>query len=122
MSGSIDSVVTDIGEKSLDALWMRASAISDNISNADTPGYTAKTVTFEDQLNNALSGNTITESQLDNINPVERDIPGTYGAQGNGVDIEDQLTQLTQNQLQYSYLERAVSDNLGLLMTAAGGK
>jgi flagellar basal-body rod protein FlgB len=119
MLGSIDSIVTDIGTKSLDALWMRSNAISDNISNQDTPGYSAKTVNFEDQLSSALSGGSITESELSGINPVESQAQGTYGADGNGVDIEQQMVELTQNQLQYSYMERAVSDNLGLLMTAA---
>jgi flagellar basal-body rod protein FlgB len=119
MLGSIDSIVTDIGAKSLDALWMRSNAISDNIANEDTPGYSAKSVSFEDQLSSALSGGSITESELSGINPVESQDQGTYGADGNGVDIEQQMVALTQNQLQYSYMERAVSDNLGLLMTAA---
>jgi flagellar basal-body rod protein FlgB len=119
MSGSIGSIVTDIGTKSLDALWMRANAISDNIANNDTVGYKAKTVEFEDQLANALSGDTITESQLAGINPVQTEVDGTYGTSGNGVDLESQFVELTRNQLQYSYLERGVSDSLGLLLTAA---
>lgn len=123
MSGSIGTIVTDIGSKSLDALWMRANAISDNIANNDTVGYKAKSVEFEDQLSNALSGNTITESQLAGITPKEVESSLTYGTSGNGVDLEDQMVNLTRNQLQYSYLERGVSDNLGLLLTAArGGK
>jgi flagellar basal-body rod protein FlgB len=123
MSGSIGSIVTDIGSKSLDALWMRANAISDNIANNDTVGYKAKSVDFEDQLTSALSGNTITESQLSGITPKEVESSSTYGTSGNGVDLEDQMVNLTRNQLQYSYLERGVSDNLGLLLTAArGGK
>lgn len=121
MSGPIDSLVTDIGTKSLDALWMRANAISDNIANNDTPGYQAKSVDFEDELTQALSGGSITEDQLAGINPVEVEDQASYGATGNGVDIEDQMVELTRNQLQYSYLERGVSDNLGLLLTAARG-
>ena len=120
VSGSISSIATDIGSKSLDALWMRANAISDNIANNDTPGYRAKSVQFEDQLADALSGNTITASQLAGINPVEIQADDSYGANGNGVDMESQMIELTRNQLQYSYLERGVADNLGLLQTAAG--
>lgn len=121
MSGSIDTIVTDIGTKSLNALWMRASAISNNISNVDTVGYRAKSVQFEDQLKSALNGNTITTSQLSDINPVETEDAGTYGATDNGVDLESQMIELTRNQLQYSYLEKGVAGNLSLLLTAASG-
>lgn len=121
MSGSIDTIATDIGAKSLNALWMRASAISDNIANADTVGYKAKSVEFEDQLKSALSGNTITSSQLSSINPVVTETDGTYGATSNGVDLESQMIELTRNQLQYSYLEKGVAGSLSLLLTAASG-
>jgi flagellar basal-body rod protein FlgB len=119
MTNAIGSLASDIGVKALDAMWMRANVISNNIANADTDNYKAKSVNFEDQLSAALSNGSITESELDNINPQIVEDPGTYGANGNGVDIESQMIELTRNQLQYSYLERGVSDNLGLLMTVA---
>ena len=39
MTGSISTIPLEVGSQSLDALWQRAQAISDNIANADTPGY-----------------------------------------------------------------------------------
>lgn len=39
--------------KALDGLAMRASAISQNISNANSPGYLPIRVSFEDQLRGA---------------------------------------------------------------------
>ena len=39
--------------KSLDGLAMRASAISQNISNANSPGYLPIRVSFEDELRGA---------------------------------------------------------------------
>jgi flagellar basal-body rod protein FlgB len=123
MPGAIGNIVTDIGTKALDAMWMRSNALSDNIANNDTVGYKAKSVEFEDQLSNALSGGSISEDQLSGINPTEVEEPGTYGANGNGVDLEDQMVNLTRNQYQYSYLERGVSDQLTMLLSAArGGK
>ena len=35
-------------EKSMSFLWAKQSAILDNISNAETPGYKTKFVTFEE--------------------------------------------------------------------------
>lgn len=123
MSNIIGSLVTDIGNKSLNALWERANAISDNIANNDTPGYKAKYVDFEDKLTSAMSGNSLTQSQLDSVEPVEGETDGTYGSDSNGVDMEDQMIELTRNQMQYSYMERSVNDNLSMLLSAArGGK
>jgi len=41
-------------EKSLGYLWTKQSAIADNITNAETPGYKEKVVTFEDGLRGKL--------------------------------------------------------------------
>lgn len=121
--GAIDTIATDAGTKALQAMWERANVISNNIANSDTPGYTQETVDFESQLQSALSDNTLTATELNSVNPVVQQVSGIYGADSNGVDMEQQMVELARNQLQYSYLERGVSDNLGLLMTAAkGGK
>ncbi len=121
--GAIDTIATDAGTKALQAMWERANVISNNIANSDTPGYTQETVDFESQLQSALSDNTLTATELSSVNPVVQQVSGIYGADSNGVDMEQQMVELARNQLQYSYLERGVSDNLGLLMTAAkGGK
>lgn len=119
MPGSIGSLATDIGSKALDAMWLRANVISNNIANNDTVGYKAKSVKFEEQLAQALDDSTFSASELSGIEPVVVESENTYGAGGNGVDLEDQMIELTRNQLQYSYLERGISDSLGLLMTAA---
>ena len=37
-------------EKSMGFLWTKQAAILDNISNAETPNYKAKVVTFEESL------------------------------------------------------------------------
>jgi flagellar basal-body rod protein FlgB len=119
MSGSINMLTVDIGNKSLDALWKRANVISDNISNSDTPGYQVKTVSFENQLKSALADNSISANELSSINPTVNVSDAVLSSDGNGVDIEQQMVELTRNQLQYSYLERALTDNLGLLRSAA---
>lgn len=121
MSLPINSLTVDVGTKSLNALWARSNTISNNITNSDTPGYVAKEVDFEDELKNAFSGDTLTESSLANVNATVKDVPGTYGEDGNGVSLESQMVELSRNQLQFSYLERGVSDALGMLSSAAKG-
>ena len=115
----INSIATDIGNKSLDALWMRSNAISNNIANADTPGYQEKTVSFENELTSALADNTITAADVSDLQPTLETDSNVYTQNGNGVDIEQQMIDLARNQLQYNYMERAVSANLNLLNVAA---
>jgi flagellar basal-body rod protein FlgB len=119
MWGSVNSVSVDVGAKSLDALWERSNVISNNIANADTPGYTEQTVSFEDQLSSALSDGTLSESELANINPVVTSEAGSGSPDGSGVDMEQQMVDMMRNQLQYNYVERGVSDELANLTTAA---
>lgn len=124
MSGVIDSLSIDVGTKSLKALWERSGAISDNISNYDTPGYSEKYVAFEEQLSSALADGTLTKGELSGLNPALVSDTGSSSADGGSVDMEQQLIELMKTQLQYSYIERGVSSSLGLLMTASseGGK
>lgn len=119
MLNSVGTIVTDIANKSMDALWLRANTISDNIANSDTVNYKSKSVKFEDQLAGALEQNTVTKNDIASINPEVTENDGTFGVGGNGVDLETQMIELTRNQLQYSYLQRGMSDSLGLVLTAA---
>ena len=119
MKVPINSIATDIGNISLDALWMRSNAISNNIANADTPGYQEKTVSFENELTSALADNTITAADVSDLQPTLETDSNVYTQNGNGVDIEQQMIDLARNQLQYNYMERAVSANLNLLNVAA---
>lgn len=116
---SVGTIVTDIASKSLDALWLRSNVISDNIANSDTVNYKSKSVSFEDQLADALDGGVFTSSDLASINPKIIENDGTYGVGLNGVDLETQMIELARNSLQSSYLQRGISDNLGLILTAA---
>lgn len=43
-------------EKSMMFLWTKQAAILDNIANAETPGYKAKIVTFEETLKARAGG------------------------------------------------------------------
>lgn len=119
MIDSVGSIVYDIAGKSMDALWLRANTISDNIANNDTYGYKAKSVSFEDELSNLITNQNIKSSDVAQLQPKIVENSGTYGVGENGVDMESQMIELTRNQLQYSYLQRGISDSLGLLLTAA---
>lgn len=119
MNGVINSLTLDIANKSMDALWQRANVISNNISNADTPGYKEKNVTFEDALASAVNSGGISANTLNSIEPQVFEVQGSEDTTGNSVDMENQMVQLAQNQLQYSYMEKSENDSLNMLKSAA---
>ena len=41
-------------EKDMEGLAQRFKAVSRNVANADTPGYTRRNVSFEDQLRDVI--------------------------------------------------------------------
>ena len=99
-------------ERMLDYTAKRQQALSDNIANLDTPGYQAKDVQFSDILGGASSVEEV-DLTTDNVKP-----------NGNTVDLEKQMTLMTQNGLQYITLIQYLSANLKTLRSAIidGGK
>ncbi len=97
-----------ITSAALDALWTKQQVISDNIANYETPGYKAKTVDFEQTLenisNSAVGGGDITAT----ITVDERD-NDTIRVDGNNVDMEQEQLELWKTYAQYSYLTRKIS-------------
>ena len=53
--GSLFDTTTRALEKSLDLYLTRHNVIADNIANAETPGYKARRVDFENELKSAVA-------------------------------------------------------------------
>lgn len=96
------------------ATWLRNEVISNNIANADTPGFKVSQVRFEDIMASAISSDGLeTEtassgraqtgsSVIGNVQPVvTTDNSTSYRIDGNNVDVEAQMTALAQNSLEY---------------------
>lgn len=119
-------------EKSLGFLWTKQAAILDNISNAETPNYKAKTVTFEetirDQVEQTLTRDlkpgrrtraTLEEAETA-VNVFEH--PEVTRTDDNGVSVTDQMVELSRNAYQTQYVMQCISGNLSLLRTAVRGQ
>ncbi len=110
-------------EKSLDAALLRNDAISHNIANVDTPGYKRKTVSFEEQLRNAISENSVRGARTDprhipvgskNVDDLEIRVaedkkPLDMRLDGNNVDIESEMAQMAKNTIKYNVLSDRIS-------------
>lgn len=118
----LGSVVNDrtmtLLERGLDMSSMRHSAVSNNIANANTPGYKRRDVPFEDVMRKAASG---AFAEADGVEGLERvmsvDADRINRNDGNNVDIDYEMTLLAENSVMYNALARQLSQRISLLRT-----
>lgn len=113
-------------DKAADASWIRNEALSNNISNADTPGYKRQDVDFETQLAKALHSSRYTsmDAKVHNLKfsrliPVTyKDYSGfSYRIDGNNVDPDTEAVYLAKNQVVYQGLELSINQEFKNLQT-----
>jgi len=106
--------------KNLDLRAKNHMYIAANISNTETPGYIAKTFSFEGELKNALKKVGTTAPGSSEPNPrhiplkgsagrvedvrgvLEETVPFSMGPDGNGVDLEREMGRMAENQILYN--------------------
>ncbi len=126
-------------EKSLSAYSLRQKVIADNLANIETPGYTRQSVTFEDELSQALKN---PEGHLAAPDPhhipigssgtVEYVTPRvtTAASQGgdpylsgvNNVDIDTEMVELAKNQMRFRLAARMMQGVFQGLQKAIRGQ
>ena len=109
----------------LDASWLRNEVISDNIANVDTPGYKRKTVKFEEFLNSSMKSSKIDNGQT-KLGSSGMMVTEDYSnlsirADGNNVDIENEMAELATNSLRYNTLIQKMNGEFQTLRTVIRG-
>ena len=122
MSSLIDTHAFDyvnVLDKAMDASWLRNEAISNNLANADTPGYKRQDVNFEVQLAKALRSSRyktmdakVADVKMNRLNPIAyTDYAGfSYRIDGNNVDPDTEGVYLAKNQVVYQGLYQSVNE------------
>jgi flagellar basal-body rod protein FlgB len=105
----------------------RQQALASNVTNLDTPGYRAKDYTFDSELSSMrLTATSPKHIALVQENSAARvmDIGTKEKPNGNNVDIERELTEITKNGLQYITLVQYLNQKIRTLRSAIneGGK
>jgi len=108
--------VEGILQIALRGLSARQQVTANNIANADTPGFRAQAVRFEDQLSQALTSNvgdlqTIAEQAAPRIGLAPG---GATNLDGNSVDLEKELLSVVDTTAQYNATARALSQRITL--------
>ena len=117
-------------DRAADASWIRNDVISNNISNADTPGFKRSDVSFETQLAKALGQSRYIsmDAKMSRLNKdLGRLSPVTYSdyagysdrVDGNNVDPDTEAVYLAKNQIVYQGLTASIRQefkNLQMVM------
>jgi flagellar basal-body rod protein FlgB len=117
---------------SLNFRQVRQELTASNIANADTPGYKAKRIDFEDALSRALDtdGNlsmhvgdsahyNVGSGGFNNLEPEIYDDPnGVVSEDGNTVDRDDELATMAQNKILYDAAVQLLNKKAGLMKYA----
>ncbi len=88
-------------EKSMDMRMVNQRLIASNIANLDTPGYQARRLDFEASLARAMEGNDAPVVEVD-------ETPG-LSLDGNNVDIDQELAEMSRNRTMYSLTAQVLS-------------
>jgi flagellar basal-body rod protein FlgB len=129
----------DVNDKTLKALTtalnfreMRQELISSNVANANTPGFKAKKMDFEEALARALDvdgqmqmgvtdgrHHTVGNGGFNNLEPEIYDNPnGVVSENGNTVDVEAEMAQMAENKLMYDALVQLINKKMGIMKYA----
>ena len=118
-------------ERSLDASSLRQKVLSNNIANIDTPNFKRSDVSFQEALQDAMSGDILAgrttdarhmqigSTKLEDVRPsVFKEDTTTLRLDGNNVDVDVEMTNLAENQILYNAMTQQINAKFGLLKYA----
>lgn len=112
-------------QRSMDYLWTKQSCILDNVANAETPGYKAKYATFEESLQQAVqsAGNKAggMRDAIESATISVQQAQESTRLDDNGVNVTDQMIELSRNGYQIQYVLDAINSDFALLRSAIKG-
>lgn len=115
-------------EKSMDYLWAKQAAILDNISNAETPNYKPKVVTFEETLREKLQRAQEKDRPRKETRAAIRSAEFTVKEKSvstrmddNGVNVTEQSVEMIRNAYQLQYVMKSINSDLTVLKAAIQG-
>jgi flagellar basal-body rod protein FlgB len=113
------SLVQGLGT-ALDLYHARHRVLAENVANAETPGYRARDLEFQDVLEAAFDQKHAPRTaSADELEPIV-DRTATVKIDRNSVDLDTEMAKLSDNSLKIVALSRFVTDTYGFLKRAIG--
>ena len=111
---------THLLTKLLDLTAERQRVLSHNLANVNTPGFRRKDIKFEQDLGAALRQG---PSGLSDFQPqVEEDAHAAVRADGNSVQFDLELAEMSKNAMLYQLAMQAMQQRISLTRTAVTGR
>lgn len=102
-------------EKSLGVAALRYEVTANNLANIDTPGFKKSYVVFEDILQSAMDRQGEVHSIKDVQPQVEKETSTSLRQDGNNVDLEEEMTQLVMNTVNYNFSAQQLNKKFAML-------
>jgi flagellar basal-body rod protein FlgB len=103
-------------ETAMRGSWQRQTALTNNIANADTPGYQPQEVDFESALQSAVGGGEpLGQLQFQTVTRAQ-----AAGPNGAGVSVDQESAKLAENGLDYQALTQVVGARDNIVRAAMG--
>ncbi len=116
-------------ERAANFQWVKQRAILDNISNADTPNYKAKYVTFEEALRASITQAAAMGGTGDIRETLRTSVPVVHTAwdesarmDENGVNVAEQSIEMVRNSYQVQHVYRAINSDMSRILMAIRGQ
>lgn len=120
-------------QKSLDLRAQKQQVIAGNIANAETPGYSARKLNFEDNLRKAISNPEmagrktnakhfpIGSSGISSVHgTLTKQVNSSPLGDGNSVSVDDEMFDLAENQILFEASSQIIKKKFSMLKFAAG--
>ncbi len=103
-------------EAAMRGSWQRETALTNNIANADTPGYQPQEVNFESALQGAING----EQSPSEVQFATVTEPQEAGPNGTAVSVDQESAKLAENGLDYQALTQVAGARDNIIRSAMG--
>jgi flagellar basal-body rod protein FlgB len=101
-------------EKMMAVASYRHKLLASNVANADTPGYRAKDISFQTELNRAISGSQGSYN-------VYETMPTMLSRDGNSVNLDVEMTKMAETHLLYNSAAQILAMKIRMMKDVAKG-
>lgn len=108
-------------DQAMEGASLRQQVLANNIANANTPGFVRSDVDFHSQLAQALASGDDRAIQSLAFTP-QQDAGGKTRLDGSNVDVDVEMTSLSENALDFQTLAAVARTRLHLLEIAMGAQ
>jgi flagellar basal-body rod protein FlgB len=122
VTSGVADLTTRALEKALDGAAAGHRVSANNLANLETPGYTARRVSFEDALRAAVRAEHRgrRSGAIEQVRPSLMPTGDPVGPDGNNVSIEAEMLALGEASVRYQALTRMIDRKLQMIGTAIG--